>query len=468
MTTQSEAVAWLNAQISQHLDYDHEYGQQCVDFFNFYYQYESGDNPYADGYSVSGAKDLWNIPNNRLTKIPDSSTLVPEPGDICVYGTAWGTGYGHVEMVISNDDNGCTFVGENEHNDPNQGVVTVYRTWAQMRGLIGVMRFTWQVPIPPPVVPLYTITPIIPKQVMLAAGHSEWNLALADFSAVAASPFTTVGSDTVITVVAELQHSQIPQYTYYLQDAGSPLGWNTLDCTDYTPPPSIITPPPYIPPAAPISAPPAETYTLLTPLPTYAKEQDALSSVNSVGTLPISTVPYYVWNKSGNAYQLGTDNQHTPTDNWINILDNVPPKPIISAPIPPPPAPVTDSSSVVIGSFKWFHADTRKPEEYEALKAIVVYDMVHGGTPIRINIGQTIEIYGHFVKDGHTYLRPLTGLDQQALYYFYGIRTTDTDTFSGAPFLESKLDWIDKAKVLWESYFEKAVKSIDGVFRRKK
>lgn len=146
MATQAEAVTWLSAQVGQHLDYDHAYGQQCVDFFNFYYQWLTGDSPYGDGYGVNGAKDLWYVNNPRLTKIGDSSSLVPRAGDILVYGPAWGAGFGHVEVCLSSDSNGSHLVGENEHNNPSEGVVGVYRTWAQMSGLLGVMRPQFDTP----------------------------------------------------------------------------------------------------------------------------------------------------------------------------------------------------------------------------------------------------------------------------------------------------------------------------------
>ena len=106
MVTENQANEWLGQQVGQHLDYDHQYGQQCVDFFNFYYQFITGDNPYADGYGVDGAKDLWNIPNDRFDKIPDSNNLIPNVGDVLIYGPSWGGGYGHVEVCRWSDD-GC-------------------------------------------------------------------------------------------------------------------------------------------------------------------------------------------------------------------------------------------------------------------------------------------------------------------------------------------------------------------------
>lgn len=147
MVTQAQAVAWLKAQNGKYLDYDHQYGAQCFDFFNFYYQYVTGDSPYHDGYAIPGAWQIFYVPNSRFIKIPDSPTLVPQPGDVVVYHN--GT-YGHVEVCLSHDNKGCTMIGENEFGNPSQGVREVYRTWAQINSMKieGVLRPRWNVPAP--------------------------------------------------------------------------------------------------------------------------------------------------------------------------------------------------------------------------------------------------------------------------------------------------------------------------------
>lgn len=139
--TPKQAVDWLNAEVGQYRDFDGAWQAQCVDEFNFYYRFLTGRNPYSDGYGVPGAKDLWNVPTSRFTKIPDSPSLVPQPGDILIYGSGWGGGYGHVEMVTGLDARGATIVGNNLTGNPRLAVQRTYRTWAQMNGLIGVMRF---------------------------------------------------------------------------------------------------------------------------------------------------------------------------------------------------------------------------------------------------------------------------------------------------------------------------------------
>lgn len=413
---------------------------------------------FGTGWAGSNATEAWTDHVPVSAKHEDSN--IPAGMYVPIYFSGY-HGLGHFG-IYKDGQVWCTPIEHKPYADQWSSIAIVeqkygvtYVGWCEILGGTQVIEYVTDAT--QPVISIFSVVSI-PSQVMAFNKPTHrWNLDLPTTEAMVAAPLEELPQDEQLTVVGLATHQN--GYEYYLQDVNSHDGFNTLDCDPYVAP--IITPPPYVPPAAPVVATPAETYTLLTSLPTYVKDTDAMSAVNSVGTLPAGT--YYVWNKTGNIYQLGVDNSHDPVNNWVDTGKNVAPIVVAS-----PTLPVTDSASTVVGSFKWFHPDDRHPEEYEALKAIVVYDMVHSGTPIRISVGQTIEIYGHFVKDGHTYLRPLTGLDQQALYYFYGIRTTDIATFSGAPFLSSKLDWVEKSKVFLESLFEKAVKSIDGVFRRKK
>ena len=142
--TRQDALNWLNAQKGKSLDYDGVYGIQCVDFFNYYYLYLTGRNPYTDGYGVPGAKDLWNIATSRFTKIannPNDANQLPSVGDILIYNSSWGGGFGHVEVVIGVDQKGFTAIGQRQ-TEANRSATAVYRTWAQsVGGLIGWLSF---------------------------------------------------------------------------------------------------------------------------------------------------------------------------------------------------------------------------------------------------------------------------------------------------------------------------------------
>lgn len=47
--SQADAVNWANSKINQSLDYDGEYGAQCVDLIMFYYQYLGNSSPGGNG-----------------------------------------------------------------------------------------------------------------------------------------------------------------------------------------------------------------------------------------------------------------------------------------------------------------------------------------------------------------------------------------------------------------------------------
>lgn len=142
--TRHEATNWLKAQTGKNLDYDNYAGIQCVDFFNYYYLFLTGRNPYSDGYGVPGAKDLWNVSTSRFSKIannPSDANQLPSPGDILIYNSKWGGGYGHVEMVLSADKNGVVVTGQRQ-NETNRAVTIVNRSWSQVvGGLIGWLSF---------------------------------------------------------------------------------------------------------------------------------------------------------------------------------------------------------------------------------------------------------------------------------------------------------------------------------------
>lgn len=443
--------------ITPNLDpYLYQNGAVLTDWYGWCLLYVQ--TAFTTGWAGSNAWEAWtdHIKIKHLNRNIPSGMYVP----------IWFSGYGGLGHVAIYKDGQVW--SSPWHHKPTADVMSsiteveriyhvTYVGWSEDIGGMQVVEYTPDpvvVPAAPPAAKYEVIETYSPaKQVRLNKQPTNlWGMNF-DFDYMKDHPVEVHNQGEIWEVTNKVHHQD--GYDYYRR-ADQVDGFNVLDCDDYTPPPPV-----YVPPAPPVVAAPAETYTLLTSLPTYARNTDAMSGVNSVGTLPAGS--YYIWNKTGDIYQLGADNIHDPVNNWVDTGKNIAPPVVATKPLP-----AADSASTVIGSYKWFHPENRLPEEYEVLKSIVVYDMVHAGKPVRINEGQTIEIYGYFKKDGHTYLRPLTGTDQQSLYYFYGIRTTDTTTFSGAPNLQAKLNWMKKLEVVWESWYDKAVRSIDGVFRRKR
>jgi len=147
MRTRAQGLAWLNSTNGKYLDYDHQFGAQCFDFFNFYHHFLTGDNALVDYRGVMYAKNIWFVPTSHYVKHPDSNSLVPQPGDVVVYGAVRGNPYGHVEVCLAPDlrRGGCTMIGENEYGNPSQGVREVFRTWRQINSMNieGAMRPRW-------------------------------------------------------------------------------------------------------------------------------------------------------------------------------------------------------------------------------------------------------------------------------------------------------------------------------------
>lgn len=307
-----------------------------------------------------------------------------------------------------------------------------------------------------PAAPPYTVTPITPKQVLVGSGMHEWNLSLATFDDVDNNPFTTAGDNHIITAVATLVRPDFSQYTYYLEDVSSPIGWNTLDCTDYTAP-VVIPPTPPPSPAnitSPVTAPNKTPYKVVADVPTFSSVTDATNHTNPTGSLEPSNIKYYQFNQLNGMVAITT----TPGLSqgiWINPADNV----VV-------PVVVPETSADVRASYKRFFP-TNDPLSYRIVEDYVVKDMVYSGKPVTIYADHDIEIYGTFMVNGHTYLRPaVSEEDAKYIHYYYGIPTTDVN--SGAPYLENLYDVKDRILYGWEKFYDKVVQTVEGIFHPKK
>lgn len=88
-------------------DVDGAFGAQCWDGYAFYMQWLG--YPYAHCTASGGAKDIWDLraSNGMLNSCNVVSS--PQNGDIAVWGSNMGGGYGHVAMYY----NGMYF-GQNQ------------------------------------------------------------------------------------------------------------------------------------------------------------------------------------------------------------------------------------------------------------------------------------------------------------------------------------------------------------------
>ena len=96
--TRDEAVRWTYNQEGKGLDYDGAYGNQCVDLIKYYYDF-FGVASYARG---NGYQYATNKLPQGWTRIKNTPSFIPEPGDIAVWTQGIGKN-GHVAIILSAD-----------------------------------------------------------------------------------------------------------------------------------------------------------------------------------------------------------------------------------------------------------------------------------------------------------------------------------------------------------------------------
>lgn len=336
------------------------YGAECVAGVAEYESENGLPIVWEDAHSWINNPTMFSA-YDWIVNNPNDPNQLPPQGAIII----WPLPNEHIAFFDHNLDNhqfmsfGQNSGGPTMHFQPH--------SWANVAG--------WYIPKQVvPSIPLYTITAIEPKQLHVKTNQYKWNLAQPDFQAVVTNPITNSGNGIDFTAVAILTRSDtgFAGYTYYLEDANTPHGWNSFDCQEVITTPMPI---PYTPPAPPQVAKPAEKYTLFVTVMAFDSAADAASSINAKSTLPAGT--YYVWGKDGKVYQLGIDNIHEPTGNWVNTLDNVAPK---SVPVMPPLAspPITIpvmADNTWKSSRSWFYPDRNKFDLYELQSTVTLVDL---------------------------------------------------------------------------------------------
>lgn len=221
-------------------------------------------------------------------------------------------------------------------------------------------------------------------------------------------------------------------------------------------PPAAPPPIPYVPPTGALAIPKQEKYTLTVALPYYSSLQAVQNLQAAAGRLPVGD--YYVIEKAGTNsiyYNLTSDNSKN-LNHWVNVLNNK------AQPVIPAITPHIDNTADIMKSWQWGYP-SHEPVEYKVLHDLLVVDMIHNSASIWIRAGHNIDIYGSFMQNGKTYLRPLTSLDDKGLYAWYGIETSNIHT--GAPHLENEYNITDIVNTHWQSLYDKVYQTIDGFFR---
>lgn len=105
--SRNEAVEWAKNQIGSYIDVDGAYGAQCVDLIKAYYQYLGVSAVTGNGcdYSHNSLPSGW-------TRIQNTASFVPDPGDIVVW-TDEGWKNGHVAIFLSGTTSSFTSIDQN-------------------------------------------------------------------------------------------------------------------------------------------------------------------------------------------------------------------------------------------------------------------------------------------------------------------------------------------------------------------
>ncbi len=108
--TQKEFVKFLNKTIGKQYDYDGYYGFQCFDYANI-----GWDKLFGHGLKGEGAIDIPTQNNfkGEATVYSNTPKFLAKPGDMVVFNSSYGQGYGHVAWVISATLNEITVLEQN-------------------------------------------------------------------------------------------------------------------------------------------------------------------------------------------------------------------------------------------------------------------------------------------------------------------------------------------------------------------
>ncbi|NGR00267.1 CHAP domain-containing protein, partial [Staphylococcus aureus] len=95
--TKKEFIEWLKTSEGKQYNADGWYGFQCFDYANAGWQVLFGYN-----LKGVGAKDIpsANDFNGLATVYQNTPDFLAQPGDMVVFGSNYGAGYGHVAWVI--------------------------------------------------------------------------------------------------------------------------------------------------------------------------------------------------------------------------------------------------------------------------------------------------------------------------------------------------------------------------------
>ena len=127
---------FINKYNGKSFDYDGVSGVQCVDLIKMYLNKVFNYEPKAWGNAKDYFFNFYNLPiTNGFTKIDNTPDLVPQKGDICVWGAGLGNKYGHVAIATGEGDTSKFYT-----HDLNWNGKTVKKVLHNYKGFLGVLR----------------------------------------------------------------------------------------------------------------------------------------------------------------------------------------------------------------------------------------------------------------------------------------------------------------------------------------
>lgn len=112
--TGNGSASWITSNANKYLDYDGQYGAQCVDLYDFYTTGFVGGQAPMVGY----ANEIWNNYDQKAyARVANNQ--VPQMGDVAVWGKGGSTPMSHVGIIIQDLGNG--YVKTLSNNATSQG-----------------------------------------------------------------------------------------------------------------------------------------------------------------------------------------------------------------------------------------------------------------------------------------------------------------------------------------------------------
>lgn len=127
---------FINTYDGKSFDYDGVSGIQCVDLIKMYLDKVFGIKAGAWGNAKDYYENFDNLSlKNSFTRIKNTSTFIPQKGDIVVWSSELGNTYGHIAIATGEGN-----TNEFYSYDLNWGSKVVHKVLHNYRGFLGVLR----------------------------------------------------------------------------------------------------------------------------------------------------------------------------------------------------------------------------------------------------------------------------------------------------------------------------------------